>query len=117
MTKWRLTDKELQQRMDAISGGSFSRSLESGNINLGVVHVGFNINACVIEKVPEYTPNDWNEFPSVTPPVGEWMRCEFVNRLDGEIERNVAKYIEDGRWIDQCGYGVRNVDRFRPWED
>lgn len=70
----------------------------------------------VIEQKTEYTTDDWNEFPSVVPPVDEWMRCEFDNRLNGEIERYVAKYTEDGHWIDQCGYDVCNVDRFRPWD-
>ena len=136
----RLKDKDLQKQLDELSGGSFSEELAKGVIKLhddsGIplmaVEFGHVVGKSMtrrfalafeegdIEDAPDYNPKTWNRYPDVTPPVGVWMRCEFVNRLNGEIERNVAKYIEEGNvglWVDKRGDDVCNVDRFRPWED
>lgn len=51
MKKFRLKDRELQQKLDEISGGE-------------------------VEDVSEYDPKRWNLFPDVTPPVGVLMRIE-----------------------------------------
>lgn len=75
-----------------------------------------------IEAVPEavhkYNPHGWNDFPDVEPPEGVWMRVEW--REGGELRRGVARYVAWGDtneyvWMDQ-GI-IKDVDRFRPWED
>lgn len=137
--KYRLKDRELQKALDKISDGDFTKQLNALHQydfknNLGI-SVPFgktsegSLYACrllasfdifEIEEVGEYNPYGWNDYPEVTPPEGEWMRVEFDNRFNGNVERHVAKYIEDGGkfyWVDDRGDDICNVDRFRPWED
>lgn len=70
-------------------------------------------------KVKEYNPNNWNSYPSVTPPEGILMRVETA--CDFNTYRECAIF-EDGIWknerngkADEELYGI--VKRFRPWEN
>lgn len=89
--KYRLKDRELQEKLDAISGGDFSKKLqdpaksEEGfavaygdfpEIN-GLRHLSIFL-ADEIEEVPEYDPNAWNEWPDVTPPEKVLLRAEIL---------------------------------------
>ena len=119
---YRLKDKELQKKLDDISRGEFSQKLNEGaklNGILGVFEVRFNICGVYVEERQEYNPKSWNDFPSVTPPEGVWMRCESDSDGD-EIFRFGACFSccadSFGEWRDSEGACV-HVDRFRPWED
>lgn len=134
---YRLKDRELQKKLDDISGGDFSRRLESNEkricINLKIrkrMNIWFRksegplraleITPDMIEEVREYDPHKWNSFPEVTPPEGVLMRVEC---RDGR--KACAKYrlfIEGGSWCDINGGAwpeaySQDVERFRPWED
>lgn len=68
------------------------------------------------EPVKEYDPNNWNNFPEVTPPKDIWMRVEGLKedfgckaRWDGEHWRSgLHQYSSDSI--------VTDVVCFRPWE-
>lgn len=143
MTKYRLKDTELQKKFDEISNGDFSRGLrrfiESGYLGTGPNFVAFGdmqpcgfadgfgnfrrFSVCLLkhelEIVKEYNPNDWNDYPDVTPPEGVLMRVEF--EFEGILRRNCAIF-ENGAWrITENGkasYAVTldDVKRYRPWE-
>ena len=130
--KYRLKDRELQRKLDALSNGDFSRQLASNKKRIfaelnflkqmilwfrkseGPFHA-LMITPDMVEKVREYDPHKWNEYPEVTPPEGVWMRCETdVNAIQHKIRR-VAKF--DGReWRDSLSKQVV-VHRFRPWDN
>lgn len=129
---YRLKDKGLQVQLDAISDGDFSRQLEAnrGAVVMGIEYseqatlwfcktggplLSIEITPDMIEKVSEYDPHKWNEYPEVTPPEGVWMRCETdVNAIEHKI-RHIAKF--DGReWRDYLSKQVV-VHRFRPWDN
>lgn len=70
-------------------------------------------------KVKEYDPDDWNEYPAVTPPEGVIMRIELK---DGLKLGGYFKHFEDGDyWCNANGTVMpksysRDVVRFRPWD-
>lgn len=132
--RYRLKDRELQKTLDELSDGGFSRQLEEHQERIltgiqyqkqatiwfckseGPCHA-LEITPNMIEEVPAYNPRAWNKYPDVTPPEGVCMRVE---RGEGPgIQRGVARYVAingDGcAWMHQ-GI-VKNVDRFRPWDD
>lgn len=139
MAKYRLKDRALQGHLDAISGGEFTATLESGSFefdkdDMALVTLGSSMHGTKIitgkfsvilhkdevYELAEYTPNDWNRFPDVTPPEGVWMRVEqiFNNR-----SRRIGGIFRDGRWYGRHDIGgqyldttLDNVVRFRPWE-
>ena len=105
MTKYRLKDKELQKKLDEISNGDFSRQIEGNLQNIkgnlqnikgrGTTDAAYRLffgelpgryeivnrfsmllYEHEIEVFEEYNPNDWNNFPEVTPPDGVLMRVE-----------------------------------------
>lgn len=147
MTKYRLKDAELQKKFDEISNGDFSRGLrrfiESGYLGTGPNFVAFGdmqpcgfadgfgnfrrFSVCLLkhelEIVKEYNPNDWNDYPDVTPLEGELMRVE-VEYPEGDVLRQCAIF-EDGIWwneengnpnANEVEYLSAKVKRFRPWE-
>lgn len=72
-----------------------------------------------IEDIQDYNPNDWNEYPKVTPPENILMRVEAVGRSG--VFRDCAIF-KDGVWQsdmdgEACGEYYAKVKRFRPWED
>lgn len=136
--KYRLKDKELQKKLDEISGGDFTRKLEEnakayerefeyygggatvrfqlGNnaLNSERLHVFLNIDD--VELVKEYDPHAWNEYPEVTPPEGVLMRLEFDDRFFTAGRYHAArKEWRDSNW--KAFPVTANVKRFRPWED
>ena len=135
----RLKDRELQKKLDEISGGDFSQKLQekpTSSLSPNFVEVGFSrekgkIVRCFtatfrideIEKVPEFDPNDWNRFPEVTPPEDELMRLEVTNpkSLRHIVYRYAAKF-KNGEWVKDCTensvlIGDFDAVRFRPWGD
>ena len=128
MTRYRLKDRELQKKLDEISGGSFTESLESIKKPSCIVFqarnggpaMSVNLTKQDIEQFLEYDPNAWNSFPEVTPPEGVLMRVEFV--FNGIFRRNCAIF-ENGAWHitaeGEADYDLLTLDdvkRFRPWE-
>lgn len=114
MTRYRLKDRELQKKLDEISGGSFTESLESIKKPSCIVFqarnggpaMSVNLTKQDIEQFLEYNPNDWNVFPDVTPPEGVLMRVEVENSY-GEVSRECAifqvnfpsrRLVERGMW-------------------
>lgn len=138
--KYRLKDRELQEKLDAISGGDFSKRLqdtaksEEGfavaygdfpEIN-GLRHLSLFL-ADEIEEVPEYDPNAWNEWPLVTPPEKVLLRAEILTERydqngpepkDGRPRyRGCAKWIGYWDFFGDAHVSMNETVRFRPWED
>ena len=139
MTKYRLKDRDLQAKLDELSGGEFSKNLHLFDDELFASGWGKNLcftqtedengeeleeprtykqpqfgaffNANEVEAVPEYNPHKWNRWPDVTPPEGVLMRIE---ELDGTC--CAGAYI-DGGWHIDGRDDLGCVKRFRPWED
>ena len=139
---YRLKDRVLQNHLDAISNGEFSRCLQtelqdirgSGTTDADYrVFFGFMSGRAElvnrfsmllyeheIEAIQEYNSNDWNKFPEVTPPEGVWMRVE---QFSNNKVRRTAGIFRDGKWYgkhDVCDTyldeTLGNVTLFRPWE-
>lgn len=79
-----------------------------------------------IEVLGKYDPKKWNKYPDTTPPEGQWMRCEGVDK-EGQPTRRALIFIR-GKWrsyevqIGEPYYAgsiaeVMAVDRFRPWDE
>ena len=130
MTRYRLKDRELQKKLDEISGGSFTESLESIKKPSCIVFqarnggpaMSVNLTKQDIEQFLEYNPNDWNVFPDVTPPEGVLMRVE-IEYPDGDVSRTCAIFKDEVWWeavngepIDEEVTLTGKVKRFRPWE-
>lgn len=141
MTKYRLKDDELSKKLDEITGGDFSKQLASAKWTIINGHGQFYIDAGAfsdwkhgrirfffsekeIEEFEEYDPDDWNNFPAVTPPENVKMRVEviFSNPQPGELMAYSGCAIFNGsHFVDlntKKGIRVNNWDdvRFRPWE-
>lgn len=147
MTKYRLKDQELQKKLDEISDGEFSKNLhkfdenhfasywgktifftinedddgeeleESKHIREPQFGVWFNIGE--IEEVPEYNPNNWNNYPDVTPPEGVLMRVETTT--SSKFCGYYHTFAEGGCWCYEDGTVCpealsKSVERYRPWE-
>lgn len=132
--KYRLKDRGLQKKLDEISKGDLSDALEvcsaavasalkrgkPTTIWFGVQpQLSLEITSDMLEEVREYDPHKWNEYPEVTPPEGVWMRVEW--REGVELRRGVARYVAWGDnkefvWMSDKRI-IREVDRFRPWDD
>ena len=135
MTRYRLKDRELQKKLDEISGGSFTESLESIKKPSCIVFqarnggpaMSVNLTKQDIEQFLEYNPNDWNVFPDVTPPEGVLMRC-VINKpgrnLDSpepELPKICARTsgVWDGKRWQFFGHGSLcegSTVEYRPWE-
>lgn len=133
--KYRLKDRELQKKLDEISDGDFTRTLESKSMtyakefdhyrNKVTVRVQFGERFHVflgiddVEPINEYDPKSWNPFPGVTPPEGVLMATEF-NWSHDEIPCRSCWMFKDGKWHWMDGrecvvdYGWVNI-KFRPW--
>ena len=130
--KYRLKDKDLQDLLDQISAEDFSAQLNevasfkdypnpfarTRTIYFDLNHdtpvmLSVEITPDMVEKIEEYNPNGWNNFPEVTPPRNVLMRCVWV-----DLACNTLHYAArfDGSWRDDEGRIVA-VDRFRPWDE
>ena len=141
MTKYRLKDAALQKKLDEISDGDFSRQIEGNLQNIksrGTTNADYRLffgelsgryeivnrfsmllYEHEIEVFEEYNPNDWNNFPEVTPPDGVLMRVET------EGGRKFCGYYhtfaEGGCWCYEdgtvCPEAIsKSVERYRPWK-
>lgn len=143
--KYRLKDQELQKKLDEISNGDFSRQIEghlqsirgygmsgadyrlffgelSGRYEI-VNRFSMLLYEHEIEVFEEYDPNDWNNFPEVTPPEGVLMRVEQVQFKTHEEAKGITirkcAIFRKGEWVDDVvGYPLASIEncRFRPWE-
>lgn len=135
MTRYRLKDQELQKQLDAISDGDFSRQLNYQSLD-GLspdftfrVRFGGQVGNCfrystvfrvaeiLIQK--EYDPDDWNDFPDVTPPENVLMRVETTT--GSKFCGYYHTFAEGGFWCYEdrtvCPEATsKSVKRFRPWE-
>lgn len=128
---WHLKDQLLQERLDSFSNGKFSKELEECADDIhsecivieldkyGDVELSVFVRPPALEKIPEYNPKDWNEYPKVTPSENIPMRVEtesggYIYRECAIFNEGVWKCERDGN-ADEELYG--HVKRFRPWED
>lgn len=129
--KYRLKDRELQKKLDEISGGDFSVRLnDEGKIDRSIkicfclmdfdAHFDYEVFPDMVEEVQDYNPKAWNKFPEVEPPEGVLMRVE---RSDGYKTCAYFKHFEDGSdWMHSNNLCMPKamsdlIVRFRPWDD
>lgn len=133
--KYRLKDRELQENLDAISGGDFSKRLqdpaksEKGfavaygdfpEIN-GLRHLSLFL-ADEIEEAPEYDPTRWNVWPNVEPPEDVGMQIEIVQLDPSGKPLKLPRFCGHSTFRNNYWYNIGHVDndeivRFRPWDD
>lgn len=134
MAKYRLKDQELQKKLDEISGGSFTESLESIKKPSCIVFqarnggpaMSVNLTKQDIEQFLEYNPNDWNIWPEVAPPKDVYMRVELRTKgtdLDTPEPRLGKVYFQGcGYWVGRewivlgCHVLPDSEVRYQPWE-
>lgn len=139
--KYRLKDRELQEKLDEISKGDLSDALEvcsaavasalkrgkPTTIWFGVQpQLSLEITSDMLEEVREYDPRAWNDYSKVNPPEGVLMRVECH---DGSKACAQLRFFEregfcrpEGLWCDIDGtpWPIADSDavvRFRPWDD
>ena len=137
---WHLKDESLEKKLNELSNGEFSMNLfkrSDGNFMSCFGKKKAFIKPCVlgkevtefhqfvvyftedeVEDIPEYDPNDWNEYPSVTPPEEVLMRVECTYgketfRYCAIFKKGVWWHEKDG---DCDGNRFISVKRFRPWD-
>lgn len=132
---FRLKDKELQAKLDEISNGEFTKALneipeceleynQGLNVVFGKLHessiyyrrFSAHFDDFEIERLSEYNPYAWNNYPQIMPSEDELMRLEFD---DGFL--TCGKYDTTKKaWFDTKGRPFPDafiVKRFRPWDD
>lgn len=133
--KYRLKDKAMQANLDALSGGDFSKKLETeaqrkfvGVLNREVVYLYWgDFDALAnrfstlfeldeVEEIQEYNPRSWNEWPNVEPPKNTSMRCEvwIAEAAKGAIFKGIT-FLQtclkwDGSTWRHCRDGVSSRD-------
>ena len=129
--KYRLKDRELQAKLDEISGGDFSELLggveDTGfsalriplcgfieDAGQTIPRVGVYVRRQDVEEIPEYDPHSWNELSDVRPTELGVYRVEVFANADESEPTRLAGYWDGKRFlIPQEG----GRTRFRPWED
>lgn len=139
--RYRLKDRELQKKLDEITGGDFSKQLggarnrhlyggtlcvkfgkELGRAARDLEHRVFRFEAFFedteLEEIPSlpYDPTAWNSWPEVDPPEDVWLRVDVPNggfkaKAKHSGSGDVAFYTPDREEI------TDDVIRFRPWDD
>ena len=130
---WHLKDKELEKKLIAIDPDfidNLNNSVEyhKGNITVetgfgdgigGLSRFSAEFRLDELEDIPEYNPDDWNEYPAVTPPEGVWMRVEAMR--EDCVVMHLSFLFENGVWVDENGTTFNLTKsmcaRFRPWEN
>lgn len=136
---WHLKDRELESKLIAIDPNfvktltdAVEEKLANNVVNddsvvvveltyngayLGMVSVFTNR----LEDVPEYNPNDWNNYPEVTPPYDVMMLIDLAKKPYGL--KGFYRHSEEGDcWCFADGstvptYLSEKIIRFRPWKD
>lgn len=142
--KYRLKDRDLQRKLDAISGGDFTERLQESVSKVAPVVVFcfgespypekkhrymVSFRHDEIEEIPRYDPTKWNIWPNVTPPSETRLRVEVLTQIVGEGTpeqrggkvryRGCASFFQ-GFWLfgkDDCFLCLGETVRFRPWVD
>lgn len=131
MTRYRLKNLNLQQNLDLLTNGAFSKTLngaidptdyyrsfivdDMANITISFLNDAF-------EPVAEYDPGRWNRYPETTPPEDVWMCLEVTSPfpLGLKTKRYVARF-KNGNWEGDDDEHILldnfDVTFFRPWED
>lgn len=139
---YRLKDRALQEKLDELTDGDFSKGLAEAvrSTPTGSPHVCVGCGATInphapehlhiprayfyfmkdeIEAVPVYDHHTWNNYPEVKPPEALWMRLEFTS---GGVRHGRRMMFVCGEW----GYGFGTISdlpadasavRFRPWDE
>ena len=74
-----------------------------------------------LDKVPEYNPHAWNEYPKVTPPYDVMMLIDLAKKTHGlkgfyrHSKEGDCWCFADGSTVPTCL--SEKIIRFRPWED
>lgn len=122
--RYRLKDTVLQEKLDALSDGDFSRNLQMIEPDAFGWRFVLTITREDVERVAEYDPHGWNWWPEVSPSEIGTYRLEVFQDGDHKPDIQVAGYWNGDRWVadDPHGGGLYDVicrgkTRFRPWED
>lgn len=99
--KYGLKDKKLHETLDQISNGDFSKRLEEHDVTpRGLIWFGedekFAIDTDYFEFEKVFDPNDWNEYPKITPPEPLILILKEIY-CDGRVRYYVVK-CKDG-WL------------------
>ena len=133
---YRLKDHGRQRELDAVSGGTFSKGLRRAvyDAKRNSITVFFStvkernfklnnnmwpIKGDLLEKTDEFDRRTWNDYPFVTPPLDEMMRCEYTDQYGYEHHFGAVFTVDEdgeGHWVDDDSSHVP-CDRFRPWDD
>lgn len=140
---WHLKNQTLEEHLNAISEGDFTKQLnnyypiiegEGVYISFGEHLYGGGYDSkngkknyqayfpyWALEFIPDYDPSKWNEFPKVTPPYDVMMRADFTGGKNGY--KAFYKHFEEGDcWCHADGTVMPKtysdaIERFRPWDD
>ena len=134
--KYRLKDKDLQDLLDQISAEDFSAQLKevasfkdhpnpfarTRTVYFDLNHdtpvmLSVEITPEMVEKVKEYNPKAWNNYPEVMPPTNVLMRVE-IQELGRPKPIKTSGTYDGSRWsFFAHGYCSPCDIRFRPWDD
>lgn len=127
--KYRLKNKELQDKLEAIDPEFGERlSFYSGRwdndkfallLPCEGVAITLKISSSAVAEVPEFDPSKWNIWPDVLPPKTGYYRAEYK---DGSFTKKAAVMWDGYKWILKPGVyfiigGPNNKLRFKPWDD
>lgn len=132
---WHLKDRELEKKLIAIDP-DFVDNLQKAveyHENDSTVFVGLGSGIAgrsrliiefrwgELEEIPKYEPNDWNEYPKVTPPYDVMMLIDLAKKTYGlkgfyrHSKEGDCWCFADGSTVPTCL--SEKIIRFRPWED
>lgn len=134
--KYRLKDKDLQDLLDQISAEDFSAQLKevasfkdypnpfarTRTVYFDLNHdtpvmLSVEITPEMVEKVKEYNPKAWNNYPEVMPPTNVLMRVE-IQELGRPKPIKTSGTYDGSRWSFFAHDYCSPCDiRFRPWDD
>ena len=93
--RYQLKDKKLHETLDQISNGDFSKRLNEEKQTLGILWFGKNLKFALdlefVEIEKSFDPNEWNEYPKITPPENTQLILKEV-WSDNRVEYYAVKY-------------------------
>lgn len=115
MKTYSLKNKEALERISALCP-SFPDKLQDAcerELDDDGVEVTIYIQRDDLEIVEPYSPNKWNNYPEVEPPVGVMMRCElcFCHGV-----KCYAGWYDGKIWRSSFGAEVSAPAHYRSWE-